>query len=165
MTLQEKVIEIIEEKNITYVELSKMVGTDPATMSRIVNDKRVGNNTISKFVKKFGDEFKQFYEYKNCKICGNKFLPINNKVETCSVECSRINTNNTSVAWVKSHRERTVSSQTEAQRFGRKAKVKKPSVSFAERENKARSQGVSYGQLGTTERLAQSTTMRESMGL
>lgn len=165
MTLQEKIMEIIEQNNLTYTDLSKIVGTDPATVSRIVNNKRVGNNTIEKFAKVFGAEFEQFYEYHICIICGKKFMPSNERVKTCSAECSRINTNSISIKWVKSHRERTVSSQTEAQRFGRKAKIKKPSVSFAERENKARSQGMSYGQLGTTERLAQSMTMRESMGL
>lgn len=165
MTINEKLTEEFEKRNITRAEFARIIGVDPTVVTGILKGRKVGNITIKKIVGKLGSEYEKFYEYKYCEVCGKKFLPQNCRVKTCSDEYSKTNVNELCINWVKSHRERTVSSQTEAQRYGWGAKVKAPSVSFAELENKARSQGVSYGQLGTTERLAQSMTMRESMGL
>jgi hypothetical protein len=164
MTLSEKIIEIAEERNATFSELARTAGLDPTIISRMVNCKRVGNKTISKLVKAFGEDFEQFYQYATCCKCGEKFLPRNSKVKVCSAKCLKENAIETRVSWKKYPGPSSAARETDAKRFGWGAKVKGPAVSIAEYNSVARKEYGSYGQRGATERLAQSGTMRESMG-
>lgn len=165
MNLSEKIIEIAEEKNIAFSELAKLAGVDPTTISRIANYKNVGNKTIKRLVDAFGKEFEEYYQHATCKRCGKDFIPRNGKEKTCSADCSKGNASEIRVAWKKSNQGQIVSRETNAQRFGWGAKVKGPAVRIPEYNSVARKEYGSYGQRGAAERLAQSGTMRESMGL
>lgn len=166
MTLQEKIIEEIEKRQVTRAELARMAGVDPTVISGIINGNRgIGNGMITRFVEAFGEDFEQYYEYRNCEICGKKFLPRSNKVRTCSPECARLLKNEITVQWTRTSNGHSIARETDAQRFGRKAKVAKPKVGIAEYNSVARDEFGSYGQRAAAERLAQSGTMRESMGL
>lgn len=165
MNLSEKIISEIEKRKIKQSDLARLIGVDSTVVSSIIKGRRVGNLTISRLVKALGPEYEQYYEYQTCEICGKKFLPKNNRIKTCSVECSRLNVNKICAKWAKSNRSRNVAKDTDAQRFGWGAKVKGPAVSVAEYNSVARKEHGSYGQRGAAERLAQSGTMRESMGL
>lgn len=166
MTLAERIIGIAKERNISFAELGRIAGIERTTISMITTGKSEGGNpTIKKLVEAFGDEFEQYYQYATCKQCGEVFLPANGNQATCSKKCSKKNATEISVRWSKSHSTRTVSGLTDSQRFGWGPKVKKPAVSIPEYNSVAREEYGSYGQRGAAERVAQSGTMRESMGL
>ncbi|URN85850.1 helix-turn-helix domain-containing protein [Acetobacterium wieringae] len=166
MTLQEKLVEEIDKRQVTRAEFAKIVGVDPTVISSVIKHNRsIGNGTVKRLVDAIGKEFEQFYVYKICEICGEKFLPRSNKIRTCSDECARLLKNQITVQWTRTSNGHSIARETDAQRFGRKAKVAKPKVGIAEYNSVAREEFGSYGQRAAAERLARSGTMRESMGL
>lgn len=165
MSLSEKIIEVAEERDITFAELAKIAGVDKATISRMVNCKHVGNKAISKLVNAFGKEFERYYQYAKCRKCGEMFIPWNAGTNICSSKCLRDKVFEDRISWKKYPGKGEPERQTNAQRFGWGAKVKGPATSIPEYNSIAREEYGSYGQRTAAERLAQSGTMRESMGL
>lgn len=147
MTLSEELEKAMKAKNIKGKELSKLTGV----MAWEISDMRTGGDFRANALKKIASaldapELLEYVEFKTCP-CGENFIPDIDHRRYCSDACRLKYKGN-----------------GRGKRQEARANKKNP-VSYVERENKARSQGVSYGQLCGAERLAQSGTMRESMGL
>lgn len=159
MTLQERLNKYIEKYCLSGAEAARRTGLHVTQISGIRVRNQYSAATAEKIYKAFGDEFREYFEYEKCPYCGSEYLPRDERQKTClSDEC------------VKKHRaevvkeyERKVSSGEvvkrpyEERRPANKKYLKlpevKPKVGYAEFNERARSQGLSYGQLQGLERL------------
>lgn len=159
MTLQQRLNQYIERSCLSGAEAARRIGTHPSQVSQIRLRNVYTPALAEKIYKAFGDEFREYFEYEKCPYCGSEYLPRDERQKTClSDEC------------VKKHRaevvkeyERKVNSGEHVMRTYNERRPKKkkylvvedvkPPVTFAEYNERARSQGLSYGQLQGLERL------------
>lgn len=159
MTLQEKLNRYIEKHCLSGAEAARRIGVGPTQVSEIRLHNKYSPLIAERIFRAFGDEFKEFVEYDTCPYCGCQYVRKRSDQRTClSDEC------------LKKHRvdkameyERKVSSgeivkrPLEERRPANKKYLKlpevKPKVGYAEFNEQARSQGLSYGQLQGLERL------------
>lgn len=159
MTLQKRLNHYIEKYCLSGAEAARRTGLHVTQISGIRVRNQYSAATAEKIYKAFGDEFREYFEYDTCPYCGSEYLPRDERQKTClSDEC------------VKKHRaevvkeyERKVNSGEHVMRTYNERRPKKkkylvvedvkPPVTFAEYNEQARSQGLSYGQLQGLERL------------
>jgi len=159
MTLQERLNHYIEKYCLTGAETARRIDTHPSQVSQIRLRNVYTPALAEKIYKAFGDEFREYFEYDTCPYCGSEYLPRDERQKTClSDEC------------VKKHRaevvkeyERKVNSGEHVMRTYNERRPKKkkylvdpdvkPKITYAEYNERARSQGLSYGQLQGLERL------------
>lgn len=156
MTVVENLVRLKAERNATWAEIEKITGVNAATMAIAAKGRRaLGSQAISKLVA-FDQSFSQYVEYKYCTVCGKRFIPLRDSHATCSQECQNINRNIENKRYMREYWERMRMA---------KPKETKKFESLKEYNEKAREKYGDYGQRSAAERLAQSMTMRESMGL
>ena len=159
MTLQERFNKYMETYCLSGAEAARRIGTHPSQVSQIRLRNVYTPALAEKIYKAFGDEFREYFEYEKCPYCGSEYLPRDERQKTClSDDC------------VKKHRaevvkeyERKVNSGEHVMRTYNERRPKKkkylvvgdvkPRVTFTEFNERARSQGLSYGQLQGLERL------------
>lgn len=159
MTLQKRLNHYIEKYCLSGAETARRTGLHVTQISGIRVRNQYSAATAEKIYKAFGDEFREYFEYEKCPCCGSEYLPRDERQKTClSDDC------------VKKHRaevvkeyERKVNSGEHVMRTYNERRPKKkkylvvedvkPPVTFAEYNERARSQGLSYGQLQGLERL------------
>ena len=159
MTLQQKLNQYIEKYCLSGAETARRIGTHPSQVSQIRLRNVYTPALAEKIYKAFGDEFREYFEYEKCPYCGSEYLPRDERQKTCLSD-----------EYVKKHRaevvkeyERKVNSGEHVMRTYNERRPKKkkymvvedvkPPVTFTEFNERARSQGLSYGQLQGLERL------------
>lgn len=151
MTLSERLIKYMDENNVTGTALAREIGVTPPTIMSIRQGKKISMWIIQKLAETLGDEYRQYLEYMTC-ACGKQFIPKTSRQHHCSSECSKYFTGK---AW--GHRKKITEMREKEYereiRIKREAKRPKPKVNYAEYNELARSQGLSYGQLQGLERL------------
>lgn len=151
MTLSERLIKYMDENNVTGAALARMIEVSPVTIMNIRQGKKSSMWVVQKLVEALGDDYREYLEYQTC-ACGKRFIPKTSNQHHCSSECSKYFIGK---AW--GHRQ-TVLAKREKEyenevRIQREVKRPKPKVGYAEYNERARSQGLSYGQLQGMERL------------
>lgn len=159
MTLQEKLNQYIEKYCLSGAEAARRIGIGPTQVSEIRLHNEYTPLIAERIFKAFGDEFKEFVEYDTCPYCGGKYVRKRSDQRTClSDECVRREQADNAKEY-----ERKVNSGEHVMRTYNERRPKKkkylvdpdvkPKVSYAEYNERARSQGLSYGQLQGLERL------------
>lgn len=168
MTLQNKLNQYIERYCLSGAEAARRIGVHPTKVSDIKNHNRYGNITAEKIYKALGEDFREYVIYQTCPYCGEEYAPRDNTNKNCGNNPCAIAHRNA----VEKEYRRKVDAGEHVKAIGKSKKKKylvvedvKPPVSIAEYNSVARKEHGSYGQRGVVERLAQSGTMRESMGI
>lgn len=129
MTLSEQLDLIMKTKNLTNNDIRKLTGVMPWEISLMRNGGDFRPNALKTMAEKLdAPELEQYIKHKICP-CGEKFIPDRNHRCYHSDEC----------------REKFKTNKTGA--------IKKAEMSFVEYNERARSQGLTYGQLQGLERL------------
>lgn len=144
MTLSERLNDYKTRKNLSGAAMARKLRISETQMRNILDGKKTTGKTVLKMVDAFGSEFEQFLEYHTCE-CGKRFIQKTYNQNCCSDECS----------WKyngKSRKKRTVKAD-EVKILSKAPVVANQKVGYAEFNERARSQGLSYGQLQGLERL------------
>ena len=128
MTLAETLIAYKNKNQLSYSQIARKIGIYAAQVRSICIDGKTSAKTIKKLVDNLGPEFESFLEYKTC-YCGKRFIPNTYNQDCCSDKC---------YLKYKGHSRNT------------SRKIQKDYAKYNER---ARSQGLSYGQLQCKERM------------
>ena len=153
MTLQERLIKYMNDNNLTGVAMALLTDSDPNDRSAIRKHNKCGPIIRKKLFDALGPDFEEYLEYKTCR-CGKQFIQRSANQHHCSSECSEKYTGRPwgSRQMDKSEMHRLTAYEKE-KLLERKQKFPKPKVGYAEFNERARSQGLSYGQLQGLERL------------
>ena len=146
LPLSETLINYRKKHHLMKIEMERQTGINTATLCKIEGGAIPSQLTVKKLVDAYGKPFEKYLKYSTCTVCGKKYLPRTKKNETCSSKCSQKHANKISTEWTKKHRDTIISTQTDAQRNGWKARIKKPKTTIAEFNQEARKQGKSYGE-------------------
>ena len=135
MTLEET-LEAYKVKNkLSYAQIARKIGVSVSLVKSICRDGKTSAKTIKKLVDNLGPEFEFFLEYKIC-YCGKQFIPNTYNQDCCSDKC-----------YLKYKGHSRIIKKT-----GSTFKIKNKK-SYTEYNERARSQGLSYGQLQCKERM------------
>lgn len=150
MTLSERLNDYKTRNKLSTKGLSWKTGISEPTLRGILrSDHQMNGKTILIFVDRLGPEFEEYLEYKIC-ACGKQYVPQTYHQEFCSEICRERARGRVSQQKDPLHR---LKEQKKEKLMERKQKFPKPKVTFAEFNERARSQGLSYGQLQGLERL------------
>jgi len=140
MTLQEQLIQYMREHNKNNVEIARKTGVAPDQIGNIVRGKKTPMINVKRLADKLDPIFEQHVEYKICE-CGVKFIPSYQHRNYHSEECNK---------YFRGHR----SDKQKAE------KHEMPKVNLTEYNEKARQNGLSYGQLQGRERMLMGMVIR-----
>ena len=156
MTLQQRLNKYIEKYCLSGAETARRTGLHVTQISDIRVRNQYSAAMAEKIYKALGDEFKEYFEYSICPFCGSKYIPRNNRQKSCmDNECVKKN----KAIMMKEYQKKVHSGEHVMKTYNerrpkRETRPKsKQSVSYAEYNERARSQGLSYGQLQGLERL------------
>ncbi|MBC3901513.1 hypothetical protein GH811_18095 [Acetobacterium malicum] len=141
MTLQEMLNKYMEKYCLSGAEMSKRSGVHQNHISAIRRHNKYSPQTAKKLTTVLGDACEQYIIYFTCE-CGKKYIQRSANQRHCSGECSEFFTGR---SWGSNKRY--------GEKRKSKAKQNQPKVNYAEYNERARSQGLSYGQLQGLERL------------
>lgn len=156
MTLQERLNQYIERYCLSGAEAARRIGVHPTKVSDIKNHNRYGNKTAEKIYKALGEDFREYVTYQTCPYCGEEYAPRDSTNKNCGNNPCTIAHRNA----VEKEYRRKVDAGEHVKAIGKPKKKKyleapkhKPVVNYVEYNERARSQGLTYGQLQGLERL------------
>lgn len=155
MTLQRKLNHYIEKYCLTGAETARRTGLHVTQISDIRVRNQYSAVMAEKIYKALGDDFKEYFEYSICPFCGSKYIPRNNRTKSCmNDECVKKN----KAIMMKEYQKKVNSGEHVIKTYNerrpkRETNRVKPETDCVKYESKARSQGLSYGQLQGLERL------------
>lgn len=151
MTLSERLNDYKTRNNLSTKDLSWKTGVSEPTLRSLLRSKPMPTTgaTIQKFVDRLGPEFKEYLEYKTC-ACGKRYIPQTYHQDFCSAICRERARGRVSLHKDPMHKLRE---QEKENALEHERKFPKPKANYAEYNERARSQGLSYGQLQGLERL------------
>lgn len=150
MTLSERLNDYKTRNNLSTKDLSRKTGISEPTLRGILrSDHQMNGKTILIFVDRLGPEFEEYLEYKIC-ACGKQYIPQTYNQDFYSAICrerarGRVSLHKDPAHKLKAHEKENI--------LEHERKFPKPKVGYAEYNERARSQGLSYGQLQGLERL------------
>ena len=160
MTLSEKLSEYIKKYRLTGVETARRADIDPTQVSDIRLRNKYSPATAEKIYKAFGNEFKEFLEYDTCPYCGESYIRQTNIQKTClASDCVKKHRAIVAKEYLRKvnsgeHVKQTCNERRRPiKRENAETASSKPKATYAEYNERARSQGLSYGQLQGLERL------------
>lgn len=129
----------MEKRNLSKKEFTEQTKLNPAVVTRLTNKNDYTMFTVQRLVEVYGDEFKQFLEYRFCTVCGEMFIPNTKASVTCSdPECIHMN------AYGNKHKG---SGEAWERAVDKKWTPKQPTVSIGEFNGMAKKSNKSYGEL------------------
>lgn len=150
MTLSERLNDYKDRNKLSTKDLSRKTGISEPTLRGILkSDHPMNGKTILRFVDRLGSEFEEYLEYKTC-ACGKQYIPQTYHQEFCSEICRERARGRVSLKKDPLHR---LKEHEKENALEHKQKFPKPKVTYVEYNERARSQGLSYGQLQGLERL------------
>lgn len=141
MTLQEMLNKHMEKYCLSGAEVSKRSGVHQNHISAIRRHNKYSPQTAKKLTTVLGDACEQYVIYSACE-CSKRYIQRSSNQHHCSSECSEYYTGR---PW-------GINKRYDEKRKA-KAEQKRAKVNYAEYNERARSQGLSYGQLQGLERL------------
>lgn len=152
MTLAERLKKYKSDNHLQSRELANLCGVDVTAMSKALNGGHTAMIDIKRIADVLGGEFENYVEYTTCK-CGKKYIATRYLIHYCSKECSK-----------KYQKELAAENRKRLLQVGRKPKPTPPVSDAVQFAGQAKKEKVTYGERQAAERLANSRTMRESMG-
>lgn len=142
MTLSERLNDYKTRNRLSINRLIQVTGISRIAIISMLKETRPPNGTtIKKLVYQLGPEFEEYLEYKTCH-CGAKFISRRYGQKCCSKKCRE--------ATIRKNPRPELEKQKEIDQV---VKFRESEISFAEYNERARAQGLSYGQLQGLERL------------
>ncbi len=159
MTLSERLNQYIKKHHLSGAEVANRTGVCPTQVSEIRLRNKYTPFIAERIYNAFGDEFKEFVEYDTCPYCGGRYIRRRNDQRTClSSDCLKKNRTDKAKEYEQKvnsgeHVKRPYEERQPAKKKYMVQLEVKPKISYAEFNERARSQGLSYGQLQGLERL------------
>lgn len=144
MSLSDYLEAFMKKRGMNKKDLQDHTRLNPAVITRLTNSNKYTMFTVQRLVEVYGDEFKQFLEYRFCKICGDMFIPkTSSSVTCCKPECIHVNAFRNS----RDNQPCRKGNNEMNRSVDKKWKPKKPSVSIGEFNGMAKDSNKSYGEL------------------
>jgi len=143
-----------KDHGLTLKETAEITGVTSTALCSIEKYDYFNNRTVFRLIEAIGEQFEKYIIKKICPVCGAEFIPKDNRQTFCGAECVAEAKEQQQHEFYKARNDETVIKKSSNERYRRKIKgLKKPKASYADIENKARAEKMTYGKYVAMKRL------------
>lgn len=143
MTLVNYLDSFMEARDLTRTKLIEQTNLNPQCLTQIFRENKYTMFTVLRLIEIYGDEFKQFLEYRQCVVCGKLFIPMTRASVTCKEpECIKTNAYNGN----RNRPAKATYGEANVRCVDYGWKPKKPKVSIGEFNHLADKDNMTYGE-------------------